>query len=220
MIQHARTCYRKLSEKVQSVFVKHLENQGWPPTGRLGNAEVFDRFISPRLQERGRKVAYLMVDALRYELGVALGNRLSEDGLVEIHAAYSQLPTVTIVGMASLLPGAAMDLALCQEGESLIPKLGGIAVGTVAQRMGLLRSRYGDRFYEMRLDEFVRSKKVIASTVDLLVLRSVEIDDYLETNPVNSLKLIPDTIRRIRAALQKLRDKGFHEVVIATDQGF
>ncbi|MEI6260315.1 MAG: PglZ domain-containing protein [Deltaproteobacteria bacterium] len=221
MIQHARTCYRKLSEKVQSVFVKHLEDQGWPPTGRLGNAEVFDRFISPRLQERGRKVAYLMVDALRYELGVALGNRLSEDGLVEIHAAYSQLPTVTIVGMASLLPGAAVDLALCQEGDSLIPKLGGIAVGTVAQRMGLLRSRYGDRFDEMRLDEFVRNKKVnIASTVDLLVLRSVEIDDYLETNPENSLKLIPDTISRIRAALQKLRDKGFHDVVIATDHGF
>ena len=162
-----------------------------------------------------------MVDALRYELGVALGNRLSEDGLVEIHAAYSQLPTVTIVGMASLLPGAAMDLALCQDGDSLIPKLGGIAVGTVAQRMGLLRSRYGDRFDEMRLDEFVRNKKVnIASTVDLLVLRSVEIDDYLETNPENSLKLIPDTISRIRAALQKLRDKGFHDVVIATDHGF
>ena len=55
MIQYARTCYRKLSEKVQSVFVKHLEDQGWPPAGRLGNAEVFDRFVAPRLQERGKK---------------------------------------------------------------------------------------------------------------------------------------------------------------------
>ena len=221
MIQYARTYYRKLSEKVQSVFVKHLEDQGWPPAGRLGNAEVFDRFITPRLQERGRKVAFLMVDALRYELGVALGNRLAEDGSVELHAAYAQLPTVTIVGMASLLPGAAADLFLCREGENLIPKIDGIAVGTVAQRMGLLRSRFGDRFAEMRLDDFVRRKKVdIAPTVDLLVLRSVEIDDYLETNPENSLKLIPDTISRIRATLQKLRIKGFHEVVIATDHGF
>ncbi|MFH0996193.1 MAG: PglZ domain-containing protein [Pseudomonadota bacterium] len=221
MIQYARTCYRKLSEKVQSVFVKHLEDQGWPPSGRLGNTEVFDRFIAPRLQERGRKVAYLMVDALRYELGVALGKRLSEDGSVEIHAAYAQLPTVTIVGMASLLPGAATNLALCREGENLIPKIGGAAVGTVPQRMGLLRSRFGDRFAEMRLEDFVRRKKVdIAPTVDLLVLRSVEIDDYLETNPENSLKLIPDTISRIRATLQKLRDKGFHEAIIATDHGF
>jgi hypothetical protein len=69
--------------------------------------------------------------------------------------------------------------------------------------------------------DFVRNKKVdIAPTVDLLVLRSVEIDDYLETNPENTLKLLPDTISRIRATLHKLRDKGFHEVVIATDHGF
>lgn len=221
IIQYARTCYRKLSEKVQSVFVKHLEDQGWPPAGRLGNAEVFDRFVAPSLQERGRKVAFLMVDALRYELGVALANRLSEDGPVDLHAACAQLPTVTIVGMASLLPGAAADLAICREGEKLIPKIDGTAVGTVAQRMGHLRSRFGDRFAEMRLDEFVKNKKVdIASTVDLLVIRSVEIDDYLETNPEISLKLIPDTISRIRATLQKLRDKGFHEAVIATDHGF
>lgn len=221
MTQHVRSCYRKLSEKVHSVFVKHLETQGWPPVGRVGNNEVFDRFVAPRLQERGRKVAYLMVDALRYELGIALEKRISEDGPVELHAAYAQLPTVTIVGMASLLPGAATDLVLCQEGESLAPKLGGTAVGTVAQRMGLLRSRFGDRFAEMRLDDFVRSKKPdIPPTVDLLVLRSVEIDDYLETNPENTLKLIPDTISRIRAALHKLKGKGFHEVVIATDHGF
>ncbi|MBU5638828.1 PglZ domain-containing protein [Geomonas sp. Red69] len=221
VVHYARSCYRKLSEKVQTVFIKHLETQGWPPAGRVSNAEVFDRFIAPRLQERGRKIAYLMVDALRYELGVALENRLSEDGPVELHSAYAQLPTVTIVGMASLLPNAAVGLALCQEGDSLVPMIDGAPVGSVSQRMGFLRSRLGDRFAEMRLDDFVRSKKVdIASTVDLLVLRSVEIDDFLETNPESTLKLIPDTISRIRATLHKLRDKGFHEVVIATDHGF
>lgn len=220
MIQYARSCYRKLSEKVQSVFVKHLETQGWPPVGRVSNTEVFDRFVAPRLQERGRRVAYLMVDALRYELGVALEKRISEDGPVELHTAYAQLPTVTIVGMASLLPGAAADLSLCKNGDSLTPKLGGTAVGTVAQRMGILRSRLGDRFAEMRLEEFVRKNCNIAPTVDLLVLRSVEIDDFLETNPENTLKLIPDTISRIRATLHKLRDKGFHEAIIATDHGF
>jgi hypothetical protein len=163
-----------------------------------------------------------MVDALRYELGVALENLLSEDGPVELHAACAQLPTVTIVGMASLLPGAADDLALCREGENLIPKIDGTAVGTVTQRMGLFRSRFGDRFAEMRLDEFVKGKKKvnIPTTVDLVVIRSVEIDDYLENTPEISLKLIPDTISRIRATLQKLRDKGFHEAIIATDHGF
>ena len=221
VMQHARNCYRNVAEKMQSVFTKHLQAQGWPPSGRLANAGVFDRFIGPRLKERGHKIAYLMVDALRYELGVALEKRLSEDGPVELHAAYAQFPTVTLAGMASLLPGAASELTFSLEGENFAPKLNGVPVGNVAQRMGVFRNRLGDRFFEMRLDEFVRTKKVtVPNTVELLVLRSVEIDDYLETNPENTLKLIPDILSRIRAALHKLRGLGFQEAVIATDHGF
>jgi hypothetical protein len=86
------------------VFVKHVETAGWPPTGRLANADAFDRLVADRLKESGRKVAYLMVDALRYELGVALEKLLAEDGPVELQAAYAQLPTITLVGMASCCP--------------------------------------------------------------------------------------------------------------------
>jgi hypothetical protein len=85
------------------VFMKHVETTGWPPTGRLANADAFDRLVADRLKESGRKVAYLMVDALRYELGLALEKKLAEDGPVELQAAYAQLPTITLVGMASLL---------------------------------------------------------------------------------------------------------------------
>src|SRR6266545_4033339 len=79
MVGQARAAYRRLAEKVQMAFVKHLETSGWPPTGRLANAEVYDRFVGERLKDRGRKIAYLMVDALRYELGVALEKLLAED---------------------------------------------------------------------------------------------------------------------------------------------
>ncbi|MBN0379191.1 PglZ domain-containing protein, partial [Pseudomonas aeruginosa] len=92
VISQARARYRRLAEKVQGVFVKHVESAGWPPTGRLANADAFDRLVADRLKESGRKVAYLMVDALRYELGVALEKLLAEDGPVELQAAYAQLP--------------------------------------------------------------------------------------------------------------------------------
>ena len=124
-----------------------------------------------------------MVDALRYELGVALEKLLSEDGPVELHAAYAQLPTITPVGMASLLPEARSNLALTLEGGSLSPKLAGAPVGNVRQRMDVLAKRFGDRFFEMLLNDFVRGKPKIAETVDLLVLRSTEIDTQLESNP-------------------------------------
>ena len=220
VIQQARARYRRLAERVQDVFVKHVETAGWPPTGRMANADAFDRLVADRLRESGRKVAYLMVDALRYELGVALEKLLAEDQPVELQPAYAQLPTITLVGMASLLPGARTQLTLTVENDSLVPKLGGIPVGNVNQRMEVLRKRFGDRFHEMTLNDFVRRNPKIAETVDLLVLRSTEIDSQLESNPETTLGLIPGTLKRIRVALHKLREKGFREAVIVTDHGF
>lgn len=220
VVQQARARYRRLAERVQGLFVKHLETSGWPPAGRLANADVFDRLVADRLKEKGRKVAYLMVDALRYELGVQLAKMLSEDGPVELQTAYAQLPSITIVGMASLLPGARAELSLALEKEALLPKLAGVPVGTVVQRMDMFRKRLGDRFAEMQLGDFVRGKPKVAQTVDLLVLRSTEIDSQLENNPESTLGLIPGILKLIRVALHKLRGMGFKEAVIATDHGF
>lgn len=220
VIDRARARYRRLAEKVQGVFVKHIETTGWPPAGRLANADAFDRLVADRLKESGRKVAYLMVDALRYELGVALEKLLAEDGPVELQAAYAQLPTITLVGMASLLPGARAGLTLSLENDALVPKLEGAPVSNVAQRMNALSKQYGDRFAEMPLNDFVRGKPKIAETVDLLVLRSTEIDSQLESNPETTLGLIPGTLKLIRVGLHKLRGMGFKEAVIVTDHGF
>ena len=161
-----------------------------------------------------------MIDALRYELGVALEKLISDDGLVELHAAYAQLPTITPVGMASLLPGAQNDLYLDRVADSLAPKLAGASVTNVAQRMDVLSKQLGDRFHEMSLSEFSRKKVKLPATVDLLVLRSTEIDSHLESNPETTLGLTLNTLKLIRVALHKLRDVGFSEAVIATDHGF
>lgn len=220
VIQQARARYRRLAERVQDVFVKYVESAGWPPAGRMANADAFDRLVADQLKEDGRKVAYLMVDALRYELGVALEKLLAEDQPVQLLAAYAQLPTITLVGMASLLPGARTQLTQTFENDSLTPKLAGIPVGNVSQRMDVLKRRFGDRFHEMTLNDFVRGKPKIAETVDLLVLRSTEIDSQLESNPETTLGLIPGTLKLIRVALHKLRERGFKEAVIVTDHGF
>jgi hypothetical protein len=220
IIDQARGRYRRLAEKVQAVFVKHLETAGWPPQGRLANADVFDRLIADRLKESGRRTAYLLVDALRYELGVALEKMLAEDGPVELQAAFAQLPTITLVGMASLLPGARTELTLGLEADSLAPMLSEARVGNVGQRMDVLKRRLGDRFQEMPLNDFVRGKPKIPETIDLLVLRSTEIDSQLESNPETTLGLIPGTLKLIRVALHKLRGMGFKEAVIVTDHGF
>jgi len=216
----ARTAYRQLADKVQASFLREVEKSGWPPTGRLANADVFDKLVAPKLQESGRRVALLLIDALRYELGVELQKQLSDEGQVELQAAFVALPSVTPVGMASLLPGAGQDLRLVKRDDKLVPMLGEQVLINVAQRMEVLRKRYGERFAEMALTDFVRQKVDLPHTVELLVLRSNEMDSNFESNSEAAPGQIRRTLQQIGGALHKLRDLQFQDALVVTDHGF
>jgi hypothetical protein len=172
VIDHVRRRYGRLIEKLGALFTRHLETTGWPPPGWLANADVFNRFVQPLLKQSGRRVAYLLVDALRYELGVALHTELAEIDQAELLAACAQFPTVTPVGMASLLPGPGSGLQLAKEGDGFVAVLDGVRLTQVGQRMEFLRARFGDRFAEMPLNQFSAPRGKVPETVDLLVLRS------------------------------------------------
>ena len=220
IITQARGAYGRLVGSVQDSFVRHLEKSGWPPAGRLANADVFDRIVAPKLQEAGRRVAVLLIDSLRYELGLELQKQLADDGQVELQAAFAQLPTVTPVGMASLLPGAGQELRLVKKNDEMVVMLGDQPLTSVTQRMDVLRKRYGQRFAEMPLTDFKRSKQSLPSTVELLVLRSNTIDNHLENTPDMALHIILDSLKEIRVAVHKLKSLGFQDAIIVTDHGF
>jgi len=216
----ARSAHRRLTDRVQDLFVKHLERSGWPPAGRLANADVFDKLVVPAIQESGRRVALLLIDALRYELGVELAKQLADEGQVTLQPAFAQLPTVTPVGMASLLPGAGRDLKVVRKNEQLGVVLGDQALPTVTQRMEVLRRQYGQRFAETSLKEFARGKFSLPATAELLVLRSNEMDGDFENNPEAAPGLLSRTFQQVRVALHKLADLGFQDAILATDHGF
>jgi hypothetical protein len=220
MARQVRLAYRRLADKIQALFIRHLEKSGWPLSGWLSNADVFDKLVAPKLVESGRKVALVLIDALRYELGVELAKQLDEEGQTEVQAASAQIPSVTPVGMAGLLPGAGQTLRLAQREDRMVVELDGQALTNVTQRMELLRKRYGQRFAEYELAKFLQQKPKVDSAVELLVLRSNEMDDDFEHNPEAAPGLISRTFQRVRSALHKLAEMGFQEAVIVTDHGF
>ena len=102
----------------------------------------------------------------------------------------------------------------------MVPMLGEQPVTTVAHRMEVFRKRYGQRFAEGRLEDFVRNKFDFGQDIDLLVLRAVEIDSQFENQPDTAPAEITNALKRIRVAVHKLIERGFHEVIIVTDHGF
>ena len=219
--EHARKRYASIAEKIQSIFTKHLETAGWPPSGGLANVDVFDKIVAPLLYERGRRVAYFMVDALRYELGLELHRQLIATGTADVHPAYAQFPTVTPVGMVSVLPGAGQTLRVERNGNGVVASLNGQRIATVTQRMKVIEALYGDRFAEMTLSKFVSSRRTnIPDSVHLFILRSTEIDSLLENNPDSTLGLVHQTLKSIRVAVHRLKSADFTDIVIVTDHGF
>ncbi len=217
----ARKRYARIAEKVQTIFIKHLEKDGWPPQGRLANVDLFDKLVEPLLAERDKRVAYFMVDALRYELGVELQRQLIDTGNATIQPTNAQLPTVTPIGMASLLPDAGTKLKVVREGKDVLAEIDGQRLSTVASRMKVFEQLYGDRFAQTTLSEFNSGKKPkVSDAVSLLVIRSSEIDSHLENNPDTTLGLVHQTLKGIRVAVHRLGQAGFTDVVIATDHGF
>jgi hypothetical protein len=220
VIDKARREYRKLAEKVQLLFTKQLANSGWPPQGRLYNADVFDEIVAPKLQTSGQRVAYLMVDALRFELGLELEKQLKDEFEITLKPAYACLPSITLIGMASLLPGAGKELSIKKGDSGMVPMLGEMPVGNVPQRMGIFEKRFGSRFAQMRADDFIDTNHKFNKSVELAVLRSVEIDTQFENTPKIAPSVILRELKNLRVAISMLQSQGFNHVVIATDHGF
>jgi len=131
--------------------------RGGPPEGLLRQTQVFDLFVEAELRQ-GRRVALVLADALRFEMGRDLADRLGRRGKVRVEAAAASLPTTTPCGMASLMPGADATLRLEIDKDKLSPQVGGRRVSTSAERMDLLRSRYGDRMSEWTTAKFLDRK--------------------------------------------------------------
>jgi hypothetical protein len=103
LIATARSKYLKVAGILQAEFVRLVQQDGWPVSGGklLRNSQIFDRQVAPLL-EAGHRVAYLLIDSLRYELAVELEKQLSEKNALRLHTVCAQLPTYTEVGMAIL----------------------------------------------------------------------------------------------------------------------
>lgn len=226
LIESARQKYRAFTETMQAKFIGAVVSEGWPASGRVRNTEVFDRWVAPALKERGKRIAFFLVDALRYELGIELESLLAKEGACELTPVCAQLPTITPVGMAALMPEADGNLRLTREGDKLVPTLKDKAVVVPKDRLEYVRSIYGDQCDMIDLDELIamnvspKKKPTLPDTVRLLLVKTTDIDEMGEVNPAKARELMPRALKDIFAGIGKLKKLGFDDVVIATDHGF
>ncbi|MCC7076802.1 MAG: PglZ domain-containing protein [Acidimicrobiia bacterium] len=221
-INQARAAYEAWLDAIMQAMAVSVVQSGLDSGGLVHQGDIHDRWV--RTAEGS--VAYVWVDALRYELGCELADQLSGlPGRVETHAAVAAVPTITPVGMADLTPDAGGHLSLTVSSGKLAVTVDGQPVATVKDRVDRLRAAHAGGVLDQSLDTVAEQserelhKQLGTSAVALI--RSQELDVQGESGMLQAawpqFSLVVQILARVVA---RLGHAGVGRVVITSDHGF
>ncbi len=200
-------------------FARVLEKAQWSAPGILHQTRVY----ADVLAARPKPVAYFMVDALRYEMGVELAERLPKTAEVSIRPAVAAFPSITPVGMGALLPGAAASFSVVAQGGRLGSRIEDSFLPDLAARKKLFMSR-APGLLDIGLDELLTlTKSKLAKKVQdasLVVVRSQEIDHAGEAGfSYQARQVMDNVIDNLGRAIRKLAAARVENAVVTADHG-
>lgn len=200
-------------------FSRVLTQAGWTVSDTMHQTRVYRDVVA----DRPRPVAYFLVDAMRYEMGVELAERLPKTVEVSVRPAIAALPSITPVCMAALLPGAAASFAVVSEGGKLGARIDGVFLPDLPARKKFTAARV-PKVVDLTLDDLLGlTSSKLARKLDgaqVVVVRSQEIDHAGETGSHFPARRVMDAvISNLARALRKLATAGIEHAVVTADHG-
>ena len=215
----ARRAYEEVCHQMAEGFTKALRGAGWTVAARLHQTHVFSDVVS----EQPKPVAYFLVDAMRYEMGAELAARLPKAAEVTVRPAIGSLPSITPVGMASLMPGASGNFSVVEQNGKLGARIEDVFLPDLAARKKFAAARV-PKLVDSTLDELLSlqpsklKKKLDGAQV--IVVRSQEIDHAGEAGFTFHARQVMDTvIENLARAIRKLAAAGVGRSVVSADHG-
>jgi len=214
-----RRTYEDACHAMADGFTKALAKASWTASASLHQTRVFSAVVS----ERPRPVAYFLIDAMRFEMGVELAERLPKTSEVSIRHAACALPSITPIGMAALQPGASSSFSVVEQGGKLGACIDDAFLPDLASRKKFAAARV-PKLVDVALDELLslQSSK-LAKKIDgaqIVMVRSQEIDHAGEAGFSFQARQVMDTvIDNLARAIRKLAAAGVEHSVVSADHG-
>jgi hypothetical protein len=224
LIAKARERYTKAGELLSERFVRAYAKSNFEISGLQKQRAIFEKQHKDSLL--GGKVAFIWVDALRFEMGRELANILAGEFDVTIQPAVASVPTLTEIGMASLLPITKETPVLFSPSDSkLALNIKGIEIRDRKDRIAYLKAQTFLKTVDFRLEELLPNpKKAIRDAIkaaDLILVTSQEIDELCEGDNVHlARRIMDDMLLELRRAFRILRDLGVKTIVCTADHGY
>lgn len=224
LVTLARQRYTSAADRLAELWTQAFAEVGFELPGVLLQADVYRDVVAPALQS-GR-TAYLLVDALRFEMARELLTVLEADWATDLTLALATPPAVTEIGMAALLPGAERGLTVAAAGgNKLAAVVGGQRLATRQDRMSYLQATVGVDVAVTKLDQLaplsdVHLGQALKAARLVAVTATEEIDGLCETNPALARRMLDDVFNQLRRGIKTLFSAGIETVVIAADHGY
>jgi len=211
--------HEKLLHQLAERFSDSLASHGWTLTDTLHQTRIHPTLVEPKTGV----VAYILVDALRFEMGAELARMLEGVEELQLQPAVCALPSITAVGMPALLPGAANDFAVVPHGSGLAARVDGVVVASAADREKHLRSRV-PKVFVTQLDTLVGYKESHLTDAvkgkSLVLVQSTDIDAVGENiSDLAARRAMIEVLGDITRAVSKLARAGVEHFVITADHG-
>jgi len=223
LLAKARNRYMDVGTTLAEQFLRRYQSVGFQIDGVLRQVNIYDKRVKPRLAEG--KVAYVWVDALRYEMAHELVQTLSIDTDPDIEPVLGTVPTITQIGMAALLPGAPSAKIVSAGEGKLALDMNGPIIKDRKDRINFLRAETGVKLFDARLDELLpKASKRIRDGIrdaDLILITSQEIDMLGEENNVAlARRTMDEVLRQLRQAFRILGQEKVKTIICTADHGY
>jgi hypothetical protein len=214
-----RGAYEDTCHAMADGFTKALVRANWAVAASMHQTRIYSEIVA----ERPKPVAYFLVDAMRFEMGVELSERLPKTAEVGVRYAVGALPSITPIGMAALQPGASASFSVVEEGGKLGVRIEEAFLSDLASRKKFAATRV-PKLVDVALDELLNlqpsrlAKKIEGAQV--VVVRSQEIDHAGEAGFIFQARQVMDTIiDNLARAIRKLAAAGLEYSVVTADHG-
>ena len=222
LIVKARQRYTEVGSHLSKHFVTQLAKAKHPVKDIRRQVEIFDSLVQPMQEEE--RIAYLWVDALRFEMARELCEVLGQDFKIEIEPAIATAPTITEIGMASLLPKASDGKIVSVGNGKLAFDINGTVIKNRSDRVKFLKQNAYVEFFEAKLDDLLPkpTKKIRdgIKNAQLVLITSQEIDELCEQDNITQARRQMDGVMvDLRRGVRVLVDLGIQTIVLAADHG-
>jgi hypothetical protein len=214
-----RRAYDDACQAMAIGFTKAMVKAGWIVRGALHQTRIFSEVVAAQPSP----VAYFLVDAMRFEMGIELAERLPRSSEVSIRPAVAALPSITPMGMAALQPAAASNYSVIEQNGKLGAKIEDAFLPDLASRKKFAAARV-PKLVDVALDELMSlqpsklTKKLDGAQV--IIVRSQEIDHAGEAGFTFQARHVMDTvIDNLARAIRRLARVGVEHAVISADHG-